>query len=100
MNLVRNGLDAMNGIADRPRVLRIRTGREAEAVSVWVEDTGVGLSPATIERLFDRFFTTKPDGLGMGLAICQSIVLSHGGRLVAKSNEGHGATFQFTLPIE
>ncbi|HSI62436.1 MAG TPA: ATP-binding protein, partial [Candidatus Saccharimonadia bacterium] len=100
MNLVRNGLDAMNGIADRPRVLRIHTGREAETVSVRVEDTGIGLSPATIERLFDRFFTTKPDGLGMGLAICQSIVLSHGGRLVAKANDGHGATFQFTLPIE
>lgn len=100
MNLVRNGLDAMNGISDRPRVLRIQTGREAEAVLVKVEDTGVGLSPATIERLFDRFFTTKQDGLGMGLTICQSIIVSHGGRLVAKSNEGPGATFQFTLPIE
>ncbi|RBP38135.1 phospho-acceptor domain-containing protein [Roseimicrobium gellanilyticum] len=100
MNLVRNGLDAMNGIADRPRVLRIHTGREAEAVSVQVEDTGVGLSSATIERLFDRFFTTKPEGLGMGLAICQSIVASHGGRLVARPAEGNGAIFLFTLPIE
>lgn len=100
MNLVRNGLDAMNGIADRPRVLRIHTGREAEAVSVQVQDTGIGLSPSTVERLFDRFFTTKADGLGMGLTICQSIVVSHGGRLTAKSNEGHGATFLFTLPIE
>jgi signal transduction histidine kinase len=100
MNLVINGLDAMNGIADCPRLLRIHTGRDAEAVLVRVEDSGMGLDPATIERLFDRFFTTKPEGLGLGLAICQSIVESHGGRLVAKSNEGPGATFQFTLPIE
>lgn len=100
MNLVINGLDAMNGISDRPRLLRIRTGCNAGAVSVSVEDSGVGLDPQTIERLFDRFFTTKQDGLGMGLAICQSIVVSHGGRLVAKPNDGAGATFQFTLPTE
>jgi len=100
MNLLINGLDAMNGITDRPRLLRLQTGRDAEGVFVRVEDSGVGLDPETIDRLFDRFFTTKQDGLGMGLAICQSIIESHGGRLVAKPNEGPGATFQFTLPIE
>jgi C4-dicarboxylate-specific signal transduction histidine kinase len=100
MNLMINGLDAMKGVSDRPRLLRIHTGRDAEAVLVKVEDSGTGLDPAIIDRLFDRFFTTKPDGLGMGLAICQSIIASHGGRLVAKSNQGSGATFQFTLPIE
>ena len=100
MNLVINGLDAMNGISDRPRVLRILTGRDAETLFVKVEDSGTGLDPETVGRLFDRFFTTKPEGLGMGLAICQSIVVSHGGRLDASSNPEHGATFQFTLPIE
>lgn len=100
MNLVINGLDAMNGISDRPRILRVHTGRDAEFLLVKVEDSGMGLDPATIDRLFDRFFTTKPDGLGMGLAICQSIIASHEGRLLAKPNEGPGATFQFTLPIE
>ena len=99
MNLVINGLDAMSGIADRPRLLRIRTRHDSESVFVTVEDSGIGLDPATIERLFERFFTTKPEGLGMGLAICHSIIESHGGRLVAKSNEGPGATFEFTLPI-
>ncbi|HSJ02199.1 MAG TPA: ATP-binding protein, partial [Verrucomicrobium sp.] len=100
MNLVINGLDAMNGISDRPRLLRIHTGRDAETVLVKVEDSGVGLDPETAGLLFDRFFTTKPEGLGMGLAICQSIVVSHGGRLVANTNDGPGATFQFSLPIE
>ncbi|RBP38143.1 phospho-acceptor domain-containing protein [Roseimicrobium gellanilyticum] len=100
MNLVINGLDAMNGISDRPRELRILTGRDAETLLVKVEDSGTGLDPETVGRLFERFFTTKPEGLGMGLAICQSIVVSHGGRLVAISNPTQGATFQFTLPIE
>src|SRR5262249_48952109 len=77
MNLVINGLDAMKGISDRPRLLRISTGCDAETVFVKVEDSGIGLDPATIERVFDRFFTTKTEGLGMGLAICQSIVESH-----------------------
>jgi len=100
MNLVINGLDAMNGISDRPRLLRIFTVQEAEAVLVKVEDSGIGLDPATIECLFDRFFTTKPKGLGMGLAICRSIVESHGGQLAAIPNQSSGATFQFTLPTE
>jgi signal transduction histidine kinase len=100
MNLVANGLDAMSGVADRPRLLRIRTGCDSERVLVAVEDSGIGLDPATIGLLFDPFFTTKEEGLGMGLAICHSIVESHGGRLVAKPNDGPGATFQFALPIE
>ena len=100
MNLVVNGLDAMSSVADRPRLLRIRTGCDSGKVLVAVEDSGIGLNPATIERLFDPFFTTKKEGLGMGLAICHSIAESHGGRLVAKPNDGPGATFQFALPIE
>jgi len=100
MNLVVNGLDAMSSVADRPRLLRIRTGCDSGKVLVAVEDSGIGLNPATAGRLFDPFFTTKKEGLGMGLAICHSIAESHGGRLVAKPNDGPGATFQFALPIE
>jgi signal transduction histidine kinase len=99
MNLIVNGLDAMRDITDRPRLLRISTRREGDTVIVAVEDSAIGLDPANTERVFDRFFTTKAEGLGMGLAICRSIVESHGGRLVAKSNDGPGATFQFSLPI-
>jgi signal transduction histidine kinase len=91
----------MSALADRPRVVRIRTNRiEAKSVLVAVEDSGVGLDPQQAERLFDAFYTTKAEGLGMGLSISRSIVEAHGGRLWATPNEGPGATFQFTLPIE
>jgi len=99
-NLIVNALDAMSEVTDRPRELRISTGCDSRTVFVKVEDSGIGLDPETIGRLFDRFFTTKAEGLGIGLAICRSIAESHGGSLVAKPNTGPGATFQFTLPIK
>ena len=65
-----------------------------------VRDTGPGLDPKHADRVFDAFYTTKPNGLGMGLAICRSIIDAHGGRLWATANEDRGATFQFTLPLD
>lgn len=100
LNLAANAIDAMKPVTDRPRVLRIRTNcHEGSAVLVMVEDSGIGLNPQQKEQLFETFFTTKSDGLGMGLSICRSIIEEHGGRLWVESNSGPGATFQFTLPI-
>jgi signal transduction histidine kinase len=67
-------------------------------VLVAVEDSGVGIAPENVDRLFNSFYTTKPSGMGMGLSICRSIIEAHGGKLWAASNSGPGATFQFTLP--
>jgi C4-dicarboxylate-specific signal transduction histidine kinase len=101
LNLVMNALDAMSTLSDRPRVVRIRTAKtEPNSILVAVEDSGVGLDPKQMARLFDAFYTTKAEGLGMGLSISRSIVEAHGGKLWATPNTGHGATFQFTLPIE
>jgi signal transduction histidine kinase len=101
LNLVINALDAMNDVMDRPRIIRIRTeAREPKSILVAVEDSGIGLGPEKESRLFDAFYTTKPEGLGMGLSISRSIIEEHGGRLWAAPNEGPGATFQFTLPVE
>jgi signal transduction histidine kinase len=101
MNLMVNALDAMNAVTDRPHVLRIQTSsHESEAVVVSVEDSGMGFSPEQTERLFDAFYSTKPDGMGMGLSISRSIAEAHGGRLWAESNYGEGATFRFTLPTD
>ena len=101
MNLMVNALDAMDAVTDRSHVLRIRTSaHESEGVLVSVQDSGMGLSPEQMERLFDAFYSTKADGMGMGLSISRSIAESHGGRLWAESNGGHGATFRFTLPTD
>jgi len=98
MNLILNGLEAMNEVEDRERDLVIRTQRsEGDRVRVAVQDSGVGIDPLKVERIFDAFHTTKPGGMGMGLSISRSIVESHGGRLWATANDGPGATFQFTL---
>jgi PAS domain S-box-containing protein len=99
LNLVMNGIDAMQAVTDRPREIRIRAQPDGSgAVLVAVQDTGIGLEPQSMARLFEAFYTTKADGMGMGLAISRSIVEAHGGRLWATPNDGHGATFQFTLP--
>ena len=99
INLVVNAIDAMKNVTGRPRQLEIRSQvYEGDKVLVAVQDTGTGIEPDKANRLFDAFFTTKPDGMGMGLSICRSIVQAHGGRIWASANAGPGATIQFTLP--
>jgi len=101
LNLVMNGIEAMSAVMGRPRVLTISSERvETGDVLVAVKDTGSGLDPATADRIFESFFTTKPNGMGMGLSICRSIIEAHGGRFWASANKPHGAIFQFTLPAE
>jgi PAS domain S-box-containing protein len=99
INLVMNGIEAMQSVMDRRRELLIRSGQdEARRVLVSVTDCGVGIPAEDADRLFNAFFTTKSGGMGMGLSICRSIVEAYGGRLSASGNEGPGATFQFVLP--
>jgi signal transduction histidine kinase len=99
LNLMINGIEAMAAIAGRDRQLRIRTGsNDSGLVYVAVEDCGVGISEDVMARLFEPFFTTRTQGIGMGLAISRSIIEAHGGRLWADSRSGQGSVFQFTLP--
>ena len=101
LNLVLNGIEAMKAVSDRPRLLLIRSKpHESGEVLVAVEDSGIGLDPESMERLFEPFYTTKPEGMGMGLSISRSIIEAHGGRLLARPNDGPGATFQFTLSTD
>jgi PAS domain S-box-containing protein len=98
LNLIMNGIEAMSLVENRPRELVIRTREgEDDQVGVIVQDSGTGLDPKTMEQIFDSFYSTKREGMGMGLSISRSIVQNHGGRLWATTNEGLGATFQFTL---
>jgi PAS domain S-box-containing protein len=102
LNLVMNGMDAMNSVEEHKRLLLI-SGHHDEydgwpAATISVKDFGIGLKAGEMERLFDAFYTTKPQGMGMGLAISRSIVEEHGGRLWAEPNKGPGATFLFSLP--
>jgi C4-dicarboxylate-specific signal transduction histidine kinase len=99
INLVMNGIEAMQSVTDRPRELVIRSQQAETGVLVTVIDTGVGIFAENADRLFNAFFTTKSSGMGMGLSICRSIVEAHGGRLWVTANVPHGATFQFTLPV-
>jgi signal transduction histidine kinase len=100
LNLIINAVEAMSSVTDRARVLTIRSERreEPKTVVISVRDSGVGVDPRRADRLFDAFFTTKPEGMGMGLSICQTIISAHGGRLSNANNADHGATFEFTLP--
>ncbi len=99
LNLLLNALDAMNGVKDRPRQLAIRTERwKDNSVCVSVRDSGVGFEPHAADKLFDAFYTTKHDGMGMGLSVSRSIVESHHGCLWATPNDGSGATFSFSIP--
>jgi PAS domain S-box-containing protein len=101
INLVINGVEAMQSVTDRPHELVIRSDQdETQQVLVSVTDCGVGIAAQHAERLFNAFFTTKANGMGMGLAICRSIIEAHGGRLWATANRPHGATFHLTLPID
>jgi two-component system, LuxR family, sensor kinase FixL len=99
LNLIINGIEAMNGSSEGRRELRVSTETDgSNGVLIAVRDSGVGLNPEIPEHLFDPFYTTKPDGMGMGLAISRSIIEAHGGRLWASLNAPRGAVFQFTLP--
>ncbi len=99
LNLIMNAVEAMSETSNGPRELLIRTGTDASGgIVVAVQDSGPGLSPEHVDRLFTPFYTTKPQGMGMGLAICRSIVQAHGGRLWAATNRDRGASFHFSLP--
>jgi PAS domain S-box-containing protein len=97
LNLLINAIEAMSGMSEGPRELLISTAKTKSGVVVSVRDSGPGLMPESVERLFESFYTTKPGGLGMGLSICRSIIEAHGGRLWASANQPRGAVFQFTL---
>jgi C4-dicarboxylate-specific signal transduction histidine kinase len=100
LNLIMNSVEAMRSVTERTRELTVSsTLAEPGSLLVTVEDTGTGLDPAVAERMFQPFFTTKPDGLGMGLAICRSIVEAHGGRLWVSPRAPHGADVRFTVPL-
>jgi len=98
LNLIINGLEAIAKSKNGTRELSVMSDQDEDKVRIAVSDSGEGLDSANLERVFDAFFTTKPDGMGMGLAISRTIIESHGGRLWATSNSPHGAVFQFTLP--
>jgi PAS domain S-box-containing protein len=101
LNLIINAIEAMSGVAETPRALLISTGQaEPGGVLVAVRDSGPGLDPASLEHLFNAFYTTKSGGMGMGLAICRSIIEAHEGQLCVTANEPRGAVFQFTLPLQ
>ena len=102
LNLVMNGMDAMSSVEEQKRILVVfgkhETMNGMPAVLLGVRDSGVGLKTEEMDRLFEAFYTTKPQGMGMGLAISRSIVEAHGGRLWAEPNQGPGATFLLSLP--
>jgi signal transduction histidine kinase len=98
LNLIMNGIEAMTAVTNRPRLLWVQSRIDASGeVLVAVSDSGAGFD-LDVDRVFTPFFTTKADGLGMGLSISRSLVESHGGRLWATPNSPHGAVFSFTLP--
>jgi signal transduction histidine kinase len=99
LNLLRNASDAMSGVDDRPRKLLIRTERdERDHVRLTMQDAGVGLDPQNEAKLFEAFYSTKADGMGIGLSVSRSIIEGHHGRLWAAPNDGPGATFAFSIP--
>jgi C4-dicarboxylate-specific signal transduction histidine kinase len=101
LNLMINGIEAMSGVSGRPRRLEIGSRvQEGNQVCISIHDNGIGVSAELLGRLFEPFFTTRSEGIGMGLPISRSIVEAHGGRLWAESTEDHGSAFQFTLPVE
>jgi signal transduction histidine kinase len=101
LNLIVNAIQSMSGVEDGSRELHISTARiEPESVRVAVRDTGPGLRPESLPCVFEPFYTTKPDGMGMGLSICRAIIEAHGGRLWATRCEPRGALFQFTIPAD
>jgi signal transduction histidine kinase len=101
LNLIMNGSEAMASLTNGSRELILIAKRSGtDRVLVAVRDSGAGMDPQNVDRIFDAFFTTKPTGMGMGLSISRSIIEAHGGRIWAAPNDGPGLTVQFTLPIE
>ena len=101
LNLLRNASDAMVDVHDRPRQLLIRTeGEDGDRVRVSVRDAGVGVDAQSMNKLFDAFYTTKSEGMGIGLSVSRSIIERHHGRLWAEPNDGPGATFSFSIPCD
>ncbi|HJQ23794.1 MAG TPA: ATP-binding protein [Blastocatellia bacterium] len=101
LNLIINGIEAMSSVTGRSRQLLVRTQSDGSSgVMVAVQDSGTGIAAQNLARLFDAFYTTKADGMGMGLSISRSIIEAHGGKLWAEASSGHGATFRFTLPAD
>ena len=101
LNLIMNAMDAMRAVSDRMRVLSIRIEeQDSGSIIVTVQDSGAGVDPDHLSRIFEAFYTTKAEGIGMGLTISRSIIEAHDGRLWAVANDGPGSTFCFTLPIE
>jgi signal transduction histidine kinase len=99
LNLVMNALDAMNSVTHRPKVLRVRSEtRSPDGVLLSVEDSGGGIDPNNVDRIFDAFFTTKSQGMGIGLSLCRSIIDSHRGRLWVSSSSDRGSVFNVLLP--
>jgi signal transduction histidine kinase len=98
LNLIINACEALTAVKDEPRKLSISTASEVDRVVLTVRDTGSGIDPQQLETVFEAFHTTKPGGMGMGLAVSRSIIEGHGGRLWAEQNEPHGAIFKFTIP--
>jgi C4-dicarboxylate-specific signal transduction histidine kinase len=98
LNLLLNAVEAMGSVEAAQRDLLISTKQDRTGLLVAVRDSGPGIDPSHIERVFDTFYTTKSSGMGMGLSICRSIIDAHGGRLWAEANEPRGTIFQFTLP--
>ena len=99
VNLIMNAVDAMSTVQNRARVLRIKTEvHKFDSVLIAVKDSGTGIDPENLDRIFDAFFTTKSHGMGMGLSICRSIIESHDGRLSAAPAEPHGSVFYVSLP--
>jgi len=100
LNLLRNASDAMSSIEDRPRQMVLRTEREGEHVRLSVQDSGVGFTREVADQMFESFYTTKSDGMGVGLSVSRSIIEANHGRLWATANDGPGATFAFSIPCE
>src|SRR5262249_27399717 len=99
LNIVTNAADSMLRIEDRERLLRVRSRRfDSNGVAVSGEDTGAGIDPENVDRIFDAFFSTKSNGMGMGLAICRSIVEAHGGNLSVSPGVPYGSVFHIVLP--
>ena len=99
VNLILNAVESMSSVEDRARELSIRTEQsQTGGILVSVGDSGPGIAPGNLERVFEPFYTTKTSGVGMGLSICQTIINGHGGRLWVVANEPRGAVFKFTLP--